>query len=458
MLQSNEKIIINVKENEIEDLIKKLKEKLKVEDSEKNKIINNLKEYFNKIEKENKYFFKIVGCGEKTDSDYCVQFNNYVGSIWFNQIQINIFPKIFDNIESTDANEKLIISMKYWWRIYLEYKNKNKNRIFFLNYSLSGKTFKKRKKSELFDWFLWDYVEKVSQIFKNQIYHEYVYKNENSSFIKGKINFNDFVKNKIPKGNFFNFNCSFFEYSHKNLFNGIIKKCLKIILQKFLKTDEYSNEIQKLLSYLNDVEDSGISEQDCDFVNLYNVPTEFHNILKMSKIILHNSYIDKYGNLIGYLFLLKMSSIFEIFVKNQLENAGILIEQLDNEDNKLTWNGEFKIRPDIVVKNKVVKNKTIVADCKYKRIKDIEEKNNDIVIEDIYQLIVYSNILRSKNSFLIYPLSEEELDKQPYELKVKDSQETKITILKINFICNLETKEPKSNSSFINKIKQNLSI
>lgn len=468
----NEIKIINIKEFDskpIEELYdgdwKEFKEYLDKISEELKKPKQN-----NKNNEENKKT-TFINWTVESDNKYKLTFQNYAGFIWFKKIQINIFPKIFNATEFGDINKddekkdsmkRLIINMKHWCER-TEYKNK----YYFLNYFGSMGNLKKPKNTSIIDWFFEYYIEEVFKSFNKEIHHEYVLTNKDLLFVKGKINFNDYFNNKIPKCNPFKLNCSFFEYSHNNLFNKIVKKCLKIILQKFKKTDtRIYNLIQTILSYLSDIDDTNVFAKDLNSINIYNFSIQFKNILQMSKIILNNSYFDSYGNLIGFSFLLYMPGIFEAFVRAELE------KNIKIDDKKPYKLGEWvdknqehikpivkHIEPDIVI---VKDSFRIIADCKYKEIKDI----GDIYNADLYQLITYNYIINSScengnqilpsSVVLIYPLFENESSIEfSKKFIINDKKKTNIWIVKIPFICDVETEKPVNNLSFIDQIKKN---
>lgn len=424
------------------------------ENISKQELDNELKKAKIDVEKFWDYIRKTTDKNRETTNNHIKTkdlLKHYAGFIWFDKIEINIFPKIFENIENINAIDKLFTSLKYW--AFLDIK---KNKIFLNNHSSAKKNNKLPSYSTV-DLFFHYYVNKVFDVFNKQIYHQYNLEKQDTPFIKGKIDFNEYFKNKISKGYFFKFKTSFFEYTHKNLFNKIVKKCLKIILLKLDRTDDNTNKIRQLLGYLWDVNDVNISEKDCDLINLYNAPSEFKIILQMSKNILQNSYFNGYGNFVGFSFLLNMYDVFEKFIRKQLENQEVEIEKEKKEYILTQETKEFNIKPDIVI----VKDKLrIIADCKYK--KKIKES-------DLYQLITYSySLLNEKNeskskkiekvtsssAILIYPLLESEINETFHKkLIIDDERKTNIHILKAPFLCNVETGEPDNISKFIDEIK-----
>lgn len=412
MISNNEIEILNIKETKWIDILEQIKEK--------NINIDEFEKYL-----------------EKYLPHVLENFQDYVGYIWFDKIKINIFPKIFGSIENNESNyNKLLINIKYWYE-YNEIKNKN---MFFLNNHTFIQNFNNSDKLQILDWFLENYVKKIYQIFKKHFYYEYSEQEEYLPFLKGKINFNDYFK-KISSGNWFQFKCLYSEYTYKNSFNKIIKKCLKIILQKFQKSNNHNiGLIQTLLSYLQDIKDENISQKDWDSINLNNF-VEFKDILEMSKIILRNSYFNSYGDLIGFSFLLHMPTVFENFVIKQLKKANIQVEKTP----KYIFFQDKKIIPDIVITKEKLK---IVGECKYKQIKS----EKDINRQDFYQLMAYAYFFNSKTPIFIFPLSEGE-EFQSIDLPIGELKQNSIKILKIPFIFNVETGEPDNILKFIDEIK-----
>lgn len=416
----NKKIEINIQETELQNILEIIKEK-------------NINIDIKKFEK---YLKKTYSSLDRL--------KEFVGYISFDKIQINIFPKIFNDIHNVEAKDKLLTNLKHWY----VYNTKPKKHTFFLNNYASNNNWSQKYnfEQEEIDWFLENYIKKVHQIFNKHFHYEYVLESKDVSFIKGKINFNDYLKNKIPNGNFFKFNCLFFEYNHKNLLNAIIKKCLKIILNKFQKLRKYNYLIKRLLIYLSDIQDEGVSEKDCDLANFHNISNELKNILEMSRIILSNSYFNSYGNLVGFSFLLHMPTVFENFVLKQLKKANIEVKGTP----EYYFFQDKTITPDFVITKEKLK---IPGECKYKQIKS----EKDISKQDFSQLITYAYFFNSKTPIFIFPLSEGE-EFQPIDLEIGYLEKNSIKILKIPFIFNVETGEPDNISMFINKIKDIVEI
>lgn len=436
---------------------------------------NELTKTLNKLKKNNVDVDSLINYLKENTLNNSIDLNNYVGHIWFDKIEINIFPKIFNNIYGKEANYKLFTNIKYW---YFYAHNNDKNKKNFLNHYGTAEKYNKLPNYSIVDWFLEHYVRQVFNVFKKQVYHQYNLVKKDILFIKGKIDFNEYFKNKISKGYFFKFKSSFFEYTHKNLFNQIVKKCLKVILLKLDKSYSDTNKlIRELLGYLQDVNDANISKKDCDLINFHNLPFEFKNILQMSKVILQNSYFNNYGKFIGFSLLLNMYDVFEKFVQEKLKEANIEVkdkksyilgewENTQKNFNNLNLSNIASlnplIKPDIVIVQDKIQ---IIADCKYK--KKIKES-------DLYQLITYSYSLlnekdesKSKNiekvtsssAILIYPLLESETIETFYKkFIIDDERKTNIHILKVPFLCNIETGEPDNISMFINKIKDIVEI
>lgn len=435
---------------------------------------NQLTQTLDKLKKNNVDVDSLINHLKENTFNNSIDLNNYVGHIWFDKIEINIFPKIFNNISGKEANYKLFTNIKYW---YFYAQNNDKNKKTFLNHHGIAEINNKLSNYSIVDWFLAHYVRQVFDVFNKQVYHQYNLVKKDTLFIKGKIDFDEYFKNKISKGYFFKFKSSFFEYTHKNLFNQIVKKCLKIILLKLDKSYNDTNKlIQELLWYLQDVNDTNVSKKDCDLIHFYNVPFEFENILQMSKVILQNSYFNNYGKFTGFSLLLNMYDVFEKFVQKQLKEMNIEVrekksyilgewENTQNNFNNLSLQNitslNLWMEPDIVIVQDKI---NIIADCKYKKI----NKLSDIKKRDIYQLIAYSyNLLSTpyKNTefinqdkvansvILLYPLWENETHNTfPQKLIINDKRKTNIHILKVPFLCNVETGEPDNILEFINNI------
>lgn len=92
----------------------------------------------------------------------------------------------------------------------------------------------------------------VSKQLKQGLYCEYVVKNEELTTVRGKIDLNESIRNKISKKKVVS--CEFDELTENNMLNQIIKTTLIILLKQPTVSKEHKLEIKRVLFYFNNID------------------------------------------------------------------------------------------------------------------------------------------------------------------------------------------------------------
>ncbi|MCD8478448.1 MAG: McrC family protein, partial [Sulfurospirillum sp.] len=138
---------------------------------------------------------------------------------------------------------------------------------------------------------------------------------------------------------------------------------------------------------------------------------EYERILLWCKtFLLENAFSPYKGSDIAFALLFDMNVLFESYVGAYLKKKGLHVSLQDRGKHLVEEPRKFALKPDIVVTCKTNSEKLIIADTKWKIIK--EEK--DISQSDMYQLFAYGKKYANQTLYLIYPRDGTEQPKLNY--------------------------------------------
>ncbi|STA73548.1 5-methylcytosine-specific restriction enzyme subunit McrC [Campylobacter lari] len=268
-------------------------------------------------------------------------------------------------------------------------------------------------KMPLFEVFITMFLDEFDSVYKKGLMRSYVSSEENRTFLKGKLLFNEHIKsNLIHKERFFT---SSDEFVLDIAPNRLIKSTLN-----FLKSKTSSNKFKiiKAMQMLDEVEFSTNYEKDFSF-KISRHFDYYENILSWCKIFLQNKTFTLYkGKNEAFALLFPMEKLFENYVAYmfKLANPSKNIKTQSSGKYLISKNDEkcFMLKPDLYIENKMI------LDTKWKIPDDNEdEKKHSISQSDLYQMFAYANKYEIKEIYLIYPLCERTFDLRE-KLKTKD--------------------------------------
>lgn len=336
-----------------------------------------------------------------------LQVQNYAGVIFTpDRTQIELLPKIgkgfkgegVDNSENayTKARKSLLIMLR-------ALKG-------FSHIQTSGANIASQK-MPLLEVFISQFLNSVNVLVKRGLRSDFVRREDNLSFLKGKLNVGKQVKhNYINKHKFY---CEYDEFLLDRPANRLLHSALLKV-----KTISRSAANQKLLKELefvfHEVPKSGDYRLDFANVKLDRGMNYYQVPLAWCKLILEGfSPQTMKGETHAPSLLFPMEKVFEDYV------AKVLKDQLAVSHPKLTVStqvtgeylarydgrGKFSLRPDLVIKQG--KTNQVVLDTKWKFL-DTKLSNSNISQSDIYQLFAYAkkylgDEASGKDVVLIYP-------------------------------------------------------
>ncbi|MDF1878814.1 McrC family protein [Sulfurimonas sp. SAG-AH-194-C20] len=311
-----------------------------------------------------------------------LQAQNYVGLIQTNDgTTIEILPKV-KNINSDEESKKILIKMLCTLKK-SPFKHFNKVNL-------------KSSKMPLLEIFISMFLEELAKLIQKGIKSDYILKEENLHFLKGKLKISEQIKqNSIHKERFF---VEYEEFSSDRAENRLIKSTLEYLYKKS-KYNKNQQKIREFLFVFDEVSLSKDIKTDFSKIKCDRQMKDYEDILLWAKtFLLENSFSPYSGESIAFALLFDMNLLFESYVGAYLKKKGFDVKVQDKGKYLVQVPSKYSLRPDFVL-NKDTENE-IIADTKYKNI----SKQQDISQADMYQLYAYGTKYKmSKQLYLIYP-------------------------------------------------------
>ena len=326
-----------------------------------------------------------------------VSIKNYVGLIQMkNGYQIQILPKIsFTNSEDLE--------------------NRNTKKI-FLNMLRSMKDFPSKvfnnsniqvERMNLYEIFINMYLQEIRRLIKIGIKSDYIFKEDNLNYYKGKLLTSQHFKiNLVHKERFY---VAYDEFNPNRVENKLIKATL-LKLQKLTTSAENSKEIRQLLVFFEIIDASMNYTADFSKVRINRSNRDYEMIMQWSKVFLLNkSFTTFSGNNNSRALLFPMEKVYESYVAKHLKKIlgedGWNVSSQDRGYYLFTKPRlQFALIPDIVCKRG---ERTIIMDTKWKKLVNNERINYGISQSDMYQMYAYSKKYKASEIWLLYPLNDE---------------------------------------------------
>lgn len=405
--------------------------------------------------KEGERMFSIFSKGKKRQ----IKTKNYVGVIETSKgLTIEILPKIFFNYSDEDYNIELQNTKKVFLKMLSKLKNSP-----FLN--ISSAHLKTSSSFPLLEVFIENYIEEIKKIIRSGLKSQYVDKQENLNFLKGKIV--NSLNIKYNHSNNARFYCAFDQFSENMVYNQLIKSTL-LKLNRISKSHYNRTSILQLLHHFDSVNESTDFISDFRKVSGNNrLFLNYEQAISWSEVFLMNkSFTNFSGNSKNMAILFPMERIFEDYI-------GYLIKTYANGHEIKTQDksyflvsnhkdkNKFRLKPDIVATNED-NNEQVIFDTKWKLLDESQEKKNyNISQSDMYQLYAYGKKYDLKNGFptepklvLLYPSNpnfQKPLDNFIYE------GELILSVFPFNLKNSLsKNDEQKEVNKLINKINNSL--
>jgi len=317
----------------------------------------------------------------------------YVGVIHFLGNRINLLPKIFydSNKQYTDPEITQMQNHILWW---LSYCRKVK----FPNFLSSLDNVK----ADFFEVLIYLFSKYTRELLNNSIYQQYQEISGELTFVKGRLNVNEYINENISKGRWHKLNCTYELFNMDNKFNRIIKYVANLLFKVTTIQDNKKN-LREILFILDEVGDEEATAAQCSSIKFNPMFGEFETVRDYCQLFLSNSVTLSYKNdLKLFAFLLPMEYIFEDFIFGFIEKEIPEIKAKSQSRGKYLDEDEiFNLNPDLFIETKCT---SLIADTKYKIVYSNEkDPKKGISQSDLYQMMAYAVRFNVNDVILFYP-------------------------------------------------------
>ncbi|MCB0729127.1 MAG: hypothetical protein KDD00_16790, partial [Ignavibacteriae bacterium] len=336
--------------------------------------------------------------------------NKYVGVIHFQGNRINLLPKIFynSNKQYTDPEITQIQNHILWW---LSYCRKVK----FPNFLSSLDNVK----ADFFEVLIYLFSKYTRELLNNSIYQQYQEISGELTFVKGRLNVNEYISENISKGKWHKLNCTYELFNMDNKFNRIIKYVTNLLFNVTTLQDNKKN-LREILFILDEVEDEEATAAQCSSIKFNPMFGEFETVRDYCHLFLSNSVTFAYKNdLKLFAFLLPMEYIFEDFVFGFIDKEIPDIKAKSQTSSIFLDEDEiFNLNPDLFIETDF---KSLIADTKYKIVySDEKDPKKGISQSDLYQMMAYAVRFDVDEVMLFYPNTVNIMNNECTELSIID--------------------------------------
>lgn len=334
---------------------------------------------------------------------------NYVGVIQtIDGTTIEILPKI--EKKDDEESKKILIKML-----------KTLKKSPFKNFNMANL---KSTKMPLLEIFITMFLEELSKLVQKGIKSDYVTKEDNLKFLKGKLLISQQIKhNTVHKERFY---VEYQEFNSDRIENRLIKTTLGYLYKKS-RSNRNQQRIREFLFVFDEI--SACKDVKIAFtkVKLNRQMKDYEQVLLWCKTFLfENSFSPYKGNDVAFALLFDMNLLFESYVGHYLKMNHHDVQLQDKTHHLACLNGagKFQLKPDIVIDNGKV-----IADTKWKLLNE-DKTHQGVSQADMYQLFAYGKKYTKspcEKLFLIYPkqADNESLLKHTYhfENQINNSKE-----------------------------------
>ena len=317
--------------------------------------------------------------------------NKFVGVIHFENQTINLLPKVFYKVtEATSTEVKLINSHILWWLSYCR-------KLRFPNY-LSGLN---SQQADFFEILIYLFSKYTKELLNSAVYQKYIEVENELSFVKGSINFSEYINQNLARGRNHKVNCRYDSFEMDNPFNQCVKSVTRLLLTA-TKDQQNRRNLNDILFLLDDVSDVSIASEECKRIQFNPMFKDFETVRDYCVLFLENSVSFNYKNdLKLFAFLLPMEYVFEDFIYGFIDKELDYVKAKSQAKYALDEEKHFGLKPDLLLS---LKDRSIIADTKYKMVyADSLDNKKGISQNDLYQMVAYAIRFKVTDIKLFYP-------------------------------------------------------
>lgn len=223
-------------------------------------------------------------------------------------------------------------------------------------------------------------LENITEI---GLFKMFIKRHDNRTFLKGKLDIKGQIDNEIR--NRLKFSCIYNDLTLNNKLNQIVLKATNSIIpmikhnKNVIKDLKYYEYIMKEI-----IDPANVSADDCDDIRFNELNDYYSEIIKLSKVILNESFIKSYykGDSIGFNFIINMNKacqdFFEAMITNVVKKYFPELVVVPQKDIRSVIIGSRE-KPDLVLKDRNTESIRLVFEFKYKP-KDASSDHRQVTI------------------------------------------------------------------------------
>lgn len=156
----------------------------------------------------------------------------------------------------------------------------------------------------------------ISQQLKQGLYREYVDKSDNLNVLRGKLNINGTISNRIQHKNLLA--CEFDELSEDNIFNQILKLTATILIKSKSVSAEYKSELKKILLYFGNISSIAVSDIKWNTIRFQRNNQSYKMLINICHLVLDGMLLSTENgeySMANFVDDQHMHSLYESFIR-----------------------------------------------------------------------------------------------------------------------------------------------
>lgn len=325
------------------------------------------------------------------ENKQCLKATSYVGVIQTKSLSIEILPKIYKNLDGTEHTKGTYRGV--FIEMLKPLLNINEIQINKANLSTT-------KNKNIYEIFIAMFIEHMDNLIHRGLKSQYIAREDNQYFLKGKLKFNEHIKkNYVHKERFY---VEFDEYLQDRVENRLLKSVIVLLLKK---TNNYENKraLRQQLFVFDEVSLSTAYDVDFKKVNLHRGMEYYALPMRFAEVFLkHQSFTSMQGKDNVFALLFPMETVFEKYVEFLLKNSDLEIKNIHingiKKNEHFLSHEQVRLEPDYLLEKN--DGEYIVTDAKWKLYDD--ELTSKLSSGDVYQLFSYLTYYNASDTAYVF--------------------------------------------------------
>lgn len=330
-------------------------------------------------------------------ADDRLQLRKYIGFIATPSLQIQILPKVFDDVALVgDIEEEKQQSVRMLFQLlassgFLSIKDIPDPQVID---SMNG---------DLLEIFINLFVKRFLELYHRQIHRQYEEMEDNMAMVKGRILF----QQQLLRNGYFNHKhiVQYQEFTENNLLNQIFKATM-ISLRKLTKNEDNKKNLNTAITLLEDISYIRLTGVLFQQVRFNRLNESYRPVFQLVKLFYYNRQPGAHsGDERTFTFLVPLNQLFEYasyqWLQEGLPSQGLRVLYQKPQRFLDAGNKSFLLKPDITIWDESFSKIHMIVDAKYKN--PVSDSEVNLSESDVYQLLAYAVRYQCNQLCLVYP-------------------------------------------------------